>query len=234
MTIKRLRFVRRAIDLPADGFGSRWAAYAAALAAAVPLHAAPACVVHCIVRTGKGDRPFHGVAIEWFSDEATMAAFDAAHAAHAEAHILDETATVCVRVHSRAVFGQALLDEWHGTADGRSRIILLGVIHRQPTLSRAQFADYWWSEHRPLANALLPADVWPPIYVHDYVLPGEEWPWDGVGEFYDDSLAVAKARTNWADGDAALRIVADEEAFLVRDTRWSLVTDATVLVPRAV
>ena len=56
---------------------------------------------------------------------------------------------------------------------------------------------------------------------------------DGVGEFYDASVDVARARTRWTERPAAPEtevIAADEERFLIRDTRWALVTDAEVVV----
>lgn len=80
---------------------------------------------------------------------------------------------------------------------------------------------------------MLPPEVQPPIYVHDYVLPGERCAFDGVGEFYDDSVDVARRRTRWTEEDHAAPIVEDEERFLIRDTRFALVTDAAVVVAAA-
>jgi hypothetical protein len=76
--------------------------------------------------------------------------------------------------------------------------------------------------------------VQPDAYVHDYVLPGEPAPFDGVGEFYDPSIERTRARTLWAARPGApetAEITADEDRFLVRDTRWALLTDATVILP---
>ena len=76
----------------------------------------------------------------------------------------------------------------------------------------------------------------PDAYVHDYVLPGEHAPFDGVGEFYDPSLDRTRERTQWAERPGAAEtaaIATDEERFLVRDTRWALLTDATVVIAHA-
>lgn len=217
-TIKRLRFVRRPDSVAADAFGAWWRERASELHDAAPPEARAARLVHCVVRPGRTDRPFHGVAIEWFHDEANLAAYDGRA----------DPALVSARVDSRTVRGQEPLEAWWRAPAGAPRLLLLGLIQRAPGLSRAEFADYWWHTHRPLADELMPADAQPTIYVHDYARAGEACDWDGVGEFYDTSVDVARARTRWGEGTPA--IVADEERFLVRDTRWALITDAEVVV----
>ena len=182
--------------------------------------------MHCVVRPGRTDRPYHGVAIEWFTDEH--------HAITVGAHepVIDPASVLSVRVDSRTVLGDEELARWWTT--GESRLVVIGVIQRAPALTREQFAAYWWDDHRPLADRLLPSEVQPDAYVHDYVLPGEPAPFDGVGEFYDPSVERTRERTQWADLPGAPEtalIAADEERFLVRDTRWALLTDASVVLP---
>ena len=71
--IKRLTFVRRADGVPLGEFAERWRADA--LATGSPR---PDRLVHCVVRPGRTDRPYHGVAVEWFADEASLTAHDEA------------------------------------------------------------------------------------------------------------------------------------------------------------
>lgn len=221
--IKRLTFVRRADGVPPGEFAERWRADA--LATGSPR---PDRLVHCVVRPGRTDRPYHGVAIESFADEASLTAHDEAERTPDRA--VDAT-MLRVRVDSRTVLGGDDLMRWWTT--GESRFVVLGVVQKAPSLTREQFAAYWWDEHRPLANRLLPPEVQPDAYVHDYVLPGEHAPFDGVGEFYDPSLDRTRARTQWAERPGAAEtaaIATDEERFLVRDTRWALLTDAIVVI----
>jgi hypothetical protein len=223
--IKRLTFVRRADGVEPGEFGELWRATARANQSPRPER-----LVHCVVRPGRTDRPYHGVAIEWFADETSLIAHDAA-AVGGMAGVIDIATALRVRVDTRVVVGGDELARWW-TA-GTSRFVVLGVVQKAPSLTRQQFAAYWWDEHRPLANRLLPPEVQPDAYVHDYVLPGEHAPFDGVGEFYDPSLDRTRARTQWAERPGAAEtaaIAADEERFLVRDTRWALLTDAIVVI----
>jgi EthD domain len=231
VTIKRLTFVRRVDGVGPDEFGERWRVQSLQMHEAVPDGARVQRLVHCVVRPGRTDRPHHGVAIEWFADEAALAAHDAHARSTPGDTLVDSASVVRARVESRTVFGQEQLDAWWSARGGAPRLLVIGVIERSPALDREAFRDYWWGDHRPLANRLLPPEVQPEIYVHDYALPGEPCPWDGVGEFYDTSVDVARARTRWADdADEAEAIIADEEKFLVRDTRYGLVTDAEVII----
>jgi hypothetical protein len=231
VAIKRLTFVRRDPDVVPDAFAGQWRDRAVRLQESAPAAAKVNRLVHCIVRPGRTDRPHHGVAVAWFDDDANLAAYDDHAASQAgDPAPVEESTVVHALVEERTVFGQPLLDRWWRERNGRSRLLLLGVIERKPDLSREEFRDYWWDQHRPLANRMLPSAVQPSIYVHDYARPGEPCPWDGVGEFYDTSVDIARRRTQWAATGAAAALVADEEKFLVRDTRYALITDAEVVV----
>lgn len=232
MRVKRLTFARRASEVSAGEFASRWRADALTTRDTAPAGVGPQRLVHCIVRPGRTDRPFHGVAMEWFDDEGAMAAHDEHARTVPGAAVLDGASMVRARVRDRVVFGEDLLEQWWSTAPTDPRLLLLGIIERKPGTTRTEFAHYWWHRHRPLANRLLPPEVQPPIYVHDYVQPDEACPWDGIGEFYDVSVDVARQRTHWAEGDDAAAIVADEEQFLVRESRYALITDASVVIGR--
>jgi EthD domain len=224
--IKRLTFVRRAGGVEPDEFAERWR-----VAALATDTTSLDRLVHCVVRPGRTDRPYHGVAIEWFPDESALTAHDASAGGDRD-DVIDVASRLQVRVDTRIVLGPDELTRWWAT--GESRLVVLGVIQRAAALTREQFAAYWWDDHRPLANRLLPPEVQPDAYVHDYVLPGEPAPFDGVGEFYDPSAERTRERTQWAERPGAPEtalITAEEERFLVRDTRWALLTDATVVLP---
>ena len=220
--MKRLTFVRRAHGVLPEEFGPRWRDELLGL----PAGSAPERLVQCVVRPGRNDRPFHGVSIEWFADDAAVSRYDEATTLGFDS--IDSDATRRARVGSRTVFGQDLLDTWWHSPLGPPRLVMLGMIERAPSLTRDRFAEYWWHLHRPLANEVIPPRLQPPIYVHDYVEPAEDFPWDGVGEFYEDSMDIVRERTAFvAELDA---IIADEARFLVRDTRFVLICDAEVLV----
>jgi hypothetical protein len=231
--IKRLTFVRRGDGVASDDFAARWRDEALRCHESGPQRAREQRLVHCVVRPGRAERPYHGVAIAWFDDEAALAARDQHGARTTGETLTDRSATVRALVEERTVFGQDLLHAWWRDQTAGPRLLLLAFIQRQPHLSRTQFRDYWWEHHRPLANEMLPPALQPPIYVHNYALPDEPCPWDGLGEFYDTSVDVARQRARSTEGLVAEAIVADEEKFLVRDTRSVLITDAEVVVSDA-
>lgn len=184
----------------------------------------------------------HGISIEWFADEADLAAFDARRAETAPAApgavagpggaTIESAPSVLVT--ERFVAGdEDLIARWRRPpgSDHPQQPVLIGLIERVPHLSRNAFADYWWSQHRPLANALVPAELGPSAYVHNYVLEGQPGPWDGIGELYEDALDTARLRGEWFDSPAATELIADEERFLVRATRQVLVCDQEIVVP---
>jgi hypothetical protein len=234
--IKRLTFVRRSDSVEPGEFAERWRAAALTVDRSAPPSARRSRLVHCVVRPGRTDRPYHGVAIEWFADEPALIACDATESAALDAldPVIDRATTLRVRVTGRTVLGDGELERWWSA--GGTRFVVLGVVQRTPQITREQFAAYWWDEHRPLANRLLPPEVQPDIYVHDYVSPGENATFDGVGEFYDPSIDRTRERTRWAElpgVSETQQIAADEERFLIRDTRWALLADATVMIPTA-
>jgi hypothetical protein len=230
VTVKRITFVRRADGVAPEGFAERWRDRALSLHDAAPDGARVRRLVHCVVRPGRREGSYHGAAIEWFDDEANRSRHDELAVQATDDALIDGAATETTLVEERTVCGQDLLESWWRAGTREPRLLLLGIIQRKPELSRTQFRDYWWDEHRPLANRMLPLDVQPPIYVHNYALPGEACAWDGVGEFYDLSMEVARRRTAWAASEPAEAIAIDEGRFLVRESRAALVTDAEVVI----
>ncbi|HUG00007.1 MAG TPA: EthD domain-containing protein [Ilumatobacter sp.] len=218
--------VRRAVGVRSEEFGDRWRDDTLNTAAAA-VDAGLERLVSCVVRPGKHDRPFHGVSIEWFADQTALADHDR-RAARGVSSSVDPMSIERARVRARTVFGHDLLEMWWSELFGEPRFLMFALLERAPSLTRSEFAQYWWDEHRPLVNELIPPAMQPPIYVHDYVAPGEDFRWDGVGEFYDDSIDVVRERTQFVAGRSA--ILVDEQHFLVDDTRLILLTDATVLV----
>lgn len=225
--VKRLAFVRRAAGVAAADFADAWRREVAQRIAEAA-GAAPLARAHCIGRDQRDAAPHHGVAIEWFADDAALTAFDAAGTRLPPSASATVESAPAVRVRARYVSGDdAALAQWRADAAGAAprTPVLIGLIQREPRLTRAAFADYWWSRHRPLADALVPAELGPAVYVHNYVLDREPGEWDGVGELYERSLDTARLRGEWFASDAAAELIADEERFLVRATRALVVCD---------
>jgi hypothetical protein len=79
---------------------------------------------------------------------------------------------------------------------------------------------------------MVPSHLEPVAYVHNYVEADEPGRWAGIGEMYERSLDTARARGAWFESEEALPLVADEQRFLVRDTRQLMVTDQYVIKAR--
>jgi hypothetical protein len=108
--------------------------------------------------------------------------------------------------------------------------LLIGLIGRAAHLSREEFGQYWWNRHRPLADSLVPLELNPVAYVHNYVRTDQHSAWDGIGELYEASLRVARSRGEWFESEAAAALLADEERFMDRGSRQVLVTDQEILL----
>jgi hypothetical protein len=231
--VKRLSFVREASTVDASHFANRWRDDALAQYTGTPAALRPTRLAHCVTRPGRHAALYDGVSIALFRDYDSMVASD--QHAIAQRYQCASAAVDCPAVHStvveeRCVFGadkqQAL---WRSPA-GATALLLIGLLQRAPQLSRLEFRDYWWDQHRPLANQLFPPELQPPIYLHNYTLPHEAFTWDGIGELYESSIDTARQRNNWMNSDAAAAIVADEMRFMNRATRAVLITDFEVLV----
>jgi hypothetical protein len=229
--IKRMSLVRRASGVQPEEFGGRWRQQAEKALTSMPAEARPSRLAHCVVRHRRGDRAHDGVAISWHHDEKRLASHDEWLAEqHRERSVVDEDATTRVLVEERTAIGGGWLDARWRRHRSEPRLLLIGFIEAVDGLTRQQFRDYWWEQHRPLANRLVPADLEPLGYVHDYVLPGEPGRWAGIGEIYERSLGAARERGSWFDSEAARALVADEERFLVRATRELLITDHDIII----
>ena len=215
--IKTVSFVRRAADVGPNGFAAAWADEARGHIERSECSARPHRLIHYVVRDRGGDAPHHGVAMSWHAGQVTPAG--------AAPAVTVESARPVV-VEERCVHGGDWLEAHRGQSD-EPAIVLIGLIQRAPHLSRAAFADYWWSRHRPLVDSLVPADLQPLAYIHNYVLAGEPGEWDGIGEIYEAALDVPRRRGEWLEKP---EIVADEQRFLLRSTRVVLVTARSVIV----
>jgi hypothetical protein len=231
--IKRMALVRRARDIPAERFADRWRDEALRQLDGLPDEERPRRLAHCAVREGRTPVAHHGVSIAWFVDGDAMAGYERRATetrTGGRNSVVDGASTVSIRVEERTVAGADWLDEFWHKPEGTTALLLVGFIERAPHLSRAEFGDYWWGEHRPLANALVPDELAPIAYVHNYVASRETCRWDGIGEMYEASLDLARRRGAWFDSPEAAPLTADEERFLVRGTRQLLVTDVEVIV----
>jgi hypothetical protein len=186
----------------------------------------------CVVRPGRGTPPHDGVALEWFDDAAAEAVGGLATSLPARATAVDQASVCQLVVEERTVFGDSWLDARWTHPDAAPALLLIGMIEPARGLSRQAFRDYWWDCHRPLANQMVPSHLEPVAYVHNYVGPDEPGPWAGIGEMYEHSMDTARGRGAWFESEAARPLVADEQRFLVRDTRQLLVTEQHVLKAR--
>jgi hypothetical protein len=139
--------------------------------------------------------------------------------------VVDDASVFHLLVEERTVSGESWLEARRADVNAGATLLLIGMIEPARGLSRRAFRDYWWDRHRPLANQMVPSHLEPVAYVHNYVLPGEPGQWAGIGELYERSLDTARRRGAWFESEEALPLVADEERFLVRDTRLLLATD---------
>jgi hypothetical protein len=232
--IKRFTFVAAALNPRSDSFAHEWREQAYRRYDATAVELRPIRLAHCVVRPGRRPKSTDGVAICWFSDTSAMVAHDRFVADLGRAEnppVVDEARTTTAVVEERCVFGQSWIEECWRMPSGSTRLLVLGLVEKAEHASRIDFRDYWWDKHRPLANRLLPPDVQPIAYNHNYVVPGDPCRWDGIGEFFDASVEVARQRAAWGSSDEAHEIIADECRFLKRDTRVGLVTDFEVIVP---
>ena len=232
--VKTLLFLDRAATASSREFGASWRALAKRLQRSRPANQRPRRLEHCVVRDGPYGGPWRGIALAWFDDETGAASYRKALTAQlgsAGMGSAEEAQRVTmVSVEERCAFGCDWLEARRLVRDGPPALLLIGFVARARGLSRMQFRDYWWENHRPLANSLVPGELQPVAYVHDYVLCDDEFGWDGIGEMYETSMENAKARAAWFESEAANPLERDEERFLVRETRKVIVTDHEILV----
>jgi hypothetical protein len=175
-------------------------------------HPRPLRAALCRVRN-PGD--IVAVELSWYADLADMR----------EERGAGETIIVEERVARGADW---LADRW-GVRRAEQCPLLVGLIRRGAHLSREAFGQYWWNRHRPLADSLVPLELNPVAYVHNYVRADQHSAWDGIGELYEASLRVARNRGEWFESEAAAALLADEERFMDRASRQVLVTDQQIL-----
>jgi uncharacterized protein (TIGR02118 family) len=121
-----------------------------------------------------------------------------------------------------------------GPRIGRNAVLKLTFcLRRLPTLSLAEFQDYWLNKHGPLVRRLQPA-LGMVRYVQLHRLPGDladgmrrvrgaPEPYDGVAELWWESEETYRAaRRNPAAREAGRELLADEAKFidLARSPLW--------------
>jgi hypothetical protein len=232
--IKHMSLVRRSARVAPDEFARCWRQEARTAAATMPADVRPRRLAHCVVRHGRQPAEYDGVAIEWHADDDARAGHDRWLTEHAPSSTVDGAATTIVRVEERTVFGDAWLEDRWRHHPGTPQLLLIGLIEAADGMTRAEFRDYWWTQHRPLANQLVPPALQPVAYTHNYLLPGEASGWAGIGEMYEASLDVARQRGAWFAGPAAAALLADEDRFLVRTSRRLLITEQHLIINEGV
>jgi hypothetical protein len=227
MVVKHVTLVRQASGADAGDFAARWRAHAESALETLPLEDRPTRLAHCVVRPHPGvEQLCDGVAIAHF--EAGEAAGEAWVALAGPSGWTIET----IAVQPRPVFGDDWLRDRWADPPGQKVPVVIGFLQRAAAVSRAGFAEYWWNEHRLLANRLVPADLQPAAYVHNYVALDDGARWDGIAEMYELSLAVARQRGVWFQSAAAEPVRDDERRFLDQATRQVVVAEQEIVVPR--
>jgi uncharacterized protein (TIGR02118 family) len=117
---------------------------------------------------------------------------------------------------------------------GRNAVLKLTFcLRRLPTLSLAEFQDYWLNKHGPLVRSLQPA-LGMVRYVQLHRLPGDladgmrrvrgaPEPYDGVAElWWESEESYRAARRNSAAREAGCELLEDEAKFidLPRSPLW--------------
>jgi uncharacterized protein (TIGR02118 family) len=117
---------------------------------------------------------------------------------------------------------------------GRNAVLKLTFcLRRLPTLSLAEFQDYWLNKHGPLVRSLQPA-LGMVRYVQLHRLPGDladgmrrvrgaPEPYDGVAElWWESEESYRAARRNSAAREAGRELLEDEAKFidLPRSPLW--------------
>lgn len=197
----------------------------------MPTESRPRRIDHCIVRPGRGESWCDGVMLEWFGDVGSLRANDVwrqGAGADAAAPVAGYGRRQVV-VEERCAFGADWLQANADSVGPMELPLLIGLIESAAHLEGTEFRDYWWDHHRPLANSLVPPDLQPLAYVHNYVLEPTSFRWDGIGQMFERSLDTARARSAWFASSDAAPLIADEERFLIRDTRRVLLTDHEVV-----
>jgi hypothetical protein len=228
--MKTVTFVARSASVNLSEFGRLWRRQADERLAALPADAMPVRLVHYVARPRRSSVCCDGVAVAWFDDvqEAIRhQQWDADRSGSGPSVAISQSSFV---VEERIVSGGDWLDDRWSRPDPEPTAALIGCIQAVPGLTRGQFRDYWWDQHRPLADRLIPDDVGTTAYVHNYVLDESASRWAGIGEMYERSMDTARRRGDWFASEAARPLLADEDRFLVRATRQVLVTDQEVVM----
>jgi hypothetical protein len=232
--IKTFTLLRRNQAVSRDRFAERWDALDAEVSRAYS--AGPSGLVHgSALQLGTTAAPYDGVTVAWYPDESSYGQFAAslaADTAHGRdwAEIVDTGSTVELIVEERVVRGEEWIAERWSTRAEDTVFMLTAFIERRAATTRDAFRDYWWLDHRPLANRLIPPDAQGSAYLQNVVIGDVPSQWDGVGELYLDSLAQLPPRAAFFGGEASAELVADERRFMEHKSRVILVTDHRLIV----
>ena len=231
--IKTFSILRRNPTIEREEFVAQWRAFDEELIRTAPV--VPERLVHCnALKLGRSEPHHDGCGIIWHADARSRDDFfefaRSGDRADRWAEIVDPVATIEMVTDERIVRGDDWLESrWTDRAD-ETVYMLLGFIERKAPMTIAEFRDYWWDTHRPLANRLIPVEAQASAYVQNRVFDDSTAPWDGCGELYLDSLEQLPARAAFFNGPESAELEADERRFLEHDTRMLLITD-NVVVP---
>jgi len=114
---------------------------------------------------------------------------------------------------------------------------IIAMVKRKPGLTLAEFAQYWYEVHVPLAMRVLTEEVAVKGYVHNYAIPldnGEEPAFDGIGVLYFKDMDALMKSNEWFFGEIGQFLRDDEENFVDTSTRIAAVVQERVIRPWSV
>ncbi len=209
--IKRIRLASRNGALAPAAFAEAWPS-AAGAAGGAPAGARPDRIAVCTTLTDlSGADPRHdGIALEWFTDAAHLARFEAwldtpagrAATAAVEAVVATDASPVIIADELVIRGADWLPERW---AAGGDRFKHVSIARRSENLTPAEFSQRWRGHagrvappgaDRPVA---IPERVQGLAYVqnHPVVRASGDWAYDAINEVYFDDPGALRERIAW-------------------------------------
>lgn len=226
--IKIIGFTKKKEGLSIDEFSSYWQEKHAPLGFEIlPDDIRIARYVHhyAVPMEGLGEPHFDGVAEFGFDDMDMFRKWSAWFLGDGgqplrddEKNFMDSSSALVVMVEERVI-----IPAEEGRPDG---IKLIAGVKRKSGLTLADFKNYWYENHAPLALEILPKAPNVQGYVHNYALHTEgqgEPALDGIGEIWFKDLEAFFESTQWFMGDGGQPLREDEENFVDASTRVAVI-----------
>jgi len=113
-------------------------------------------------------------------------------------------------------------------------IKVITMMKRKEGLRLEEFNQYWYEKHASLARKVIPKEVAPKQYVHDYpVAFAEDWvpAFDGIEWLCFDNVQSLIGWNEWFMSEGAEILHEDELNFVDPGTRVAMVVEEKVIIP---